>query len=100
MPGQGAFGWNLTGGNTTAKFPNDQAMIDFVSAGSVNGAGYAPQSQGTGRMPGFGAVLTDQQLQAIIEYVRSLCDAGHTSSPSRGSPSSAASSSSSSRSAC
>ena len=72
MPGQGAFGWNLTGGNTTAKFPSLEAMKEFVAAGSVNGAGYAPQSQGSGRMPGFGQLLTDEQLTAIIEYVRSL----------------------------
>ena len=72
VPGQGAFGWNLTGGNTTAKFPSLEAMKEFVAAGSVNGQGYAPQSQGSGRMPGFGQLLTDEQLTAIIEYVRSL----------------------------
>jgi mono/diheme cytochrome c family protein len=72
VPGQGAFGWNLTGGNTAAKFPDLEAMKEFVAAGSVNGAGYAPQSQGSGRMPGLGQLLTDQQLTAIIEYVRSL----------------------------
>jgi mono/diheme cytochrome c family protein len=72
VPGQGAFGWNLTGGNTTAKFPSLEAMKEFVAAGSVNGAGYAPQSQGSGKMPGFGQLLTDEQLTAIIEYVRSL----------------------------
>ena len=37
-------------------------MIEFVAAGSVNGAGYAPQSQGSGRMPGFGQLLTDEQI--------------------------------------
>ena len=37
-----------------------------------NGVGYAPQSQGSGRMPGFGAMLTEDQLAAIIDYVRSL----------------------------
>ena len=72
VPGQGAFGWNLTGGNTTAKFANQADMLEFVQAGSENGVGYAPQSQGSGRMPGFGAMLTDEQLAAIIEYVRSL----------------------------
>ena len=72
VPGQGAFGWNLTGGNTTAKFANQADMLEFVSTGSENGVGYAPQSQGSGRMPGFGAMLTDEQLAAIIEYVRSL----------------------------
>ncbi len=72
VPGQGAFGWNLTGGSTDARFPNQEDMLEFVSLGSENGVGYAPQAQGTGRMPGFGAMLTDEQLEAIIEYVRSL----------------------------
>ncbi len=72
MPGQGAFGWNLTGGSEAAKFPSQDDMKQFVSDGSVNGKGYAPQSQGSGKMPGFGTLLTDQQLTAIIEYVRSL----------------------------
>ncbi len=47
-------------------------MREFVFTGSTNGVGYAPQSQGSGRMPGFGAMLTDEQLDAIIEYVRGL----------------------------
>jgi mono/diheme cytochrome c family protein len=72
VPGQGAFGWNLTGGNTTAKFPSVEAMQEFVMTGSTNGVGYAPQSQGSGKMPGFGALLTNDQLSAIIQYVRSL----------------------------
>ena len=29
-------------------------MINFVSEGSVNGAGYGRGGQGSGRMPGFG----------------------------------------------
>jgi mono/diheme cytochrome c family protein len=72
VPGQGAFGWNLTGGSTDARFPNEEDMLEFVSLGSENGVGYAPQAQGTGRMPGFGAMLTDEQLEAIVEYVRGL----------------------------
>ncbi len=72
VPGQGAFGWNLTGGGAESKFPDAAAMQEFVFAGSDNGVGYAPQSQGSGRMPGFGAMLTEDQLAAIIDYVRSL----------------------------
>jgi mono/diheme cytochrome c family protein len=71
-PGQGAFGWNLTAGAVAAHFPNTEDMIDFVSEGSVNGAGYGRQGQGSGRMPGFGAMLTEDQIEAIVEYVRSL----------------------------
>ncbi len=72
VSGQGAFGWNLTGGSTDTRFPDRKAMLDFVASGSENGVGYAPQAQGSGRMPGFGALLTDEQLSAIIEYVRGL----------------------------
>jgi len=72
VPGQGAFGWNLTGGSTASHFPNEQDMINFVKAGSVLGQRYGKQSQGSGRMPGFGNLLTDTQIKAIIEYVRGL----------------------------
>ena len=47
-------------------------MLEFVSLGSENGVGYAPQAQGSGRMPGFGAMLTDEQIEAIVDYVRGL----------------------------
>lgn len=69
---QGAFGWNLTGGATNAHFPSQQDMINFIKIGSKNGAKYGIQGQGSGRMPGFGHLLTDAQIQAIVEYVRSL----------------------------
>jgi mono/diheme cytochrome c family protein len=72
VPGQGAFGWNLTGGSEDARFPLEEDMLEFIETGSEPGIGYAPQAQGTGRMPGFGALLTDEQLQAIIDYVRGL----------------------------
>ena len=54
-PGSGSLGWNLTGGATVEHFPNKQDMIDFIKAGSVNGARYGVQGQGSGKMPGFGA---------------------------------------------
>lgn len=72
VPGQGAYGWNLTGGSVDAHFPNEEDMIDFVKSGSTDGAKYGVQGQGTGRMPGFGSMLTDEQVREIVEYVRSL----------------------------
>ncbi|MBI4884852.1 MAG: c-type cytochrome [Actinobacteria bacterium] len=69
---QGAFGWNLTGGATNTHFASEQDMITFIKAGSKNGARYGVQSQGTGRMPGFGHLLSDEQIKAIVEYVRGL----------------------------
>jgi mono/diheme cytochrome c family protein len=72
VTGQGGYAYNLTGGSTAQKFPNEQDMIDFIAAGSQGGKKYAQHSQGTGRMPGFGHYYTEEQLKAIVEYVRSL----------------------------
>ena len=71
-PGQGSFGWNLTGGVTNSHFTSEADMIAFISTGSENGQRYGHQGQGSGRMPAFGALLTEEQLNAIVEYVRSL----------------------------
>jgi mono/diheme cytochrome c family protein len=72
VPGQGAFGWNLTAGSTNSHFPSEQDMINFIKGGSELGQRYGKQAQGTGRMPAFGSLLTDEQIKAIVEYVRSL----------------------------
>lgn len=72
VTGQGAYGWNLTGGSVNSHFPNKADMVAFIKAGSVNGARYGLQGQGSGRMPGFGSVLTDEQISAVVDYVRSL----------------------------
>ncbi len=72
VTGQGAFGWNLTGGATNTHFPTEADMISFIKSGSTNGKKYGMQGQGSGRMPGFGHLLTDEQIKAIVEYVRSL----------------------------
>ena len=72
ITGGGAFGPNLTGGSTVRQFPNQADMIAFISAGSEYGKKYGEQGQGGGRMPGFGAMLTQDQIKAIVEYVRGL----------------------------
>jgi mono/diheme cytochrome c family protein len=72
VTGQGQLGWNLTGGASVTHFPNKQDMIDFIKSGSVNGAKYGIQGQGSGKMPGFGSLLTDDQINAIVDYVRTL----------------------------
>jgi mono/diheme cytochrome c family protein len=72
VSGQGAFGWNLTGGSVNAHFASQQDLETFLRNGSEFGKLYGRNGQGSGRMPGFGSLLTDEQLDAIIEYVRSL----------------------------
>jgi mono/diheme cytochrome c family protein len=72
VSGQGAYGWNLTAGSVNAHFANTQEIVNFISAGSVFGARYGQQAQGSGRMPGFGSLLTPEQLRAVVDYTRSL----------------------------
>jgi len=72
QPGQGAFGWNLTGGSTNSAFDSEDDMVAFIQNGSEFGAVYGNNRQGSGRMPGFGSILTDEQIRAVVEYVRSL----------------------------
>ncbi len=70
--GGGALGPNLTGGSTVRQFPNQDDMLNFIKGGSELGKRYGEQGQGSGRMPGFGQLLTDEQVKAIVEYVRGL----------------------------
>lgn len=72
VPGQGAFGWNLTGGSVNAHFADDEQLVAFLKNGSEFGRLYGLNGQGSGRMPGFGSLLTDEQIREIVEYVRSL----------------------------
>jgi mono/diheme cytochrome c family protein len=46
-------------------------MVDFLKNGSELGQRYGQQGQGSGKMPGFGGMLTDEQIEAIVDYVRS-----------------------------
>ncbi len=72
VSGGGAMGPSLTGGASVIRFPVESDQIAFVSAGSDLGRKYGLQSQGSGRMPGFGHMLTDEQIKLIVEYVRGL----------------------------
>jgi mono/diheme cytochrome c family protein len=72
VSGQGAFGWNLTGGAVNNHFANQSELTQFVKNGSEYGKLYGRNGQGSGRMPGFGNLLTNEQIDAILEYVRSL----------------------------
>lgn len=70
--GGGAFGPNLTGGSSTRQFPSQADMISFIKNGSELGKRYGEQGQGSGRMPAFGQLYTDEQIKLIVQYVRGL----------------------------
>jgi mono/diheme cytochrome c family protein len=72
-PGGGAaLGPNLTGGSEARQFPDADEHVEFVELGSEDGKRYGQQGQGSGRMPAFGQMLTEEQIRAIVEYERGL----------------------------
>jgi mono/diheme cytochrome c family protein len=64
----GGIGFNL--GNEKGRFPKESDQIAFVTTGSEAFKPYGDQGQGSGRMPGFGVMLTPQMIKAIVEYER------------------------------
>jgi mono/diheme cytochrome c family protein len=72
ITGGGAFGPNLTGGSAVRQFPQKSDMVAFINGGSEFGKRYGEQGQGSGRMPAFGAMLTESQVDAVVDYVRGL----------------------------
>jgi mono/diheme cytochrome c family protein len=72
QPAQGAMGPNLTAGASASHFPSEADQVAFITKGSELGKKYGIQGQGSGRMPGFGNLLTQEQIKLIVEYVRSL----------------------------
>jgi mono/diheme cytochrome c family protein len=70
--GGGALGPNLTGGSEGRQFPNREDNKAFICAPPVAGKKYGQQGQSSGRMPAFCGLYTDEQLDAVIDYIRSL----------------------------
>lgn len=74
--GGGAFGPNLTAGVVQRQFPaltdGIANHIEFVTVGSDFQEQYGTQGIGSGRMPGFGSILTEEQINQIVVYERSL----------------------------
>lgn len=71
-PGGGAFGPSLIDGVTVRQFPVFEDHVAFVTEGSDFEEPYGERGIGSGRMPGFGGMLTPEQIEAIVEYERSL----------------------------
>ena len=71
----GAFGPSLLAGSTINQFPDIESHIEFVATGSQYAKPYGTRGVGgneAGGMPGFGNLLTPEQLRAVVEYERSL----------------------------
>ena len=73
--GGGAFGPNLTGGETVRQFAGPKGVddqVDWVTNGKPANELYGTRGISSGRMPHFGSVLTKDQIQSIVEYERGL----------------------------
>jgi mono/diheme cytochrome c family protein len=73
--GGGAFGPNLREEAVDQQFPSplyDDDFFGWVAAGVPAFEAYGTRGISSGRMPHFGAVLTKEQIEAIMEYERSL----------------------------
>ncbi|HEX9855796.1 MAG TPA: c-type cytochrome [Acidimicrobiia bacterium] len=71
-PGSGAWGPSLEDGRALLQFPDPATHITFVTGGSEFGKNYGINGLGTGRMPGFGQVLTQRDIELIVAFERSL----------------------------
>jgi hypothetical protein len=81
--GSGALGPNLTGGLIPRQFANYEALVEFVTLGSIDGEAYGNNGIGSGKMPSFGdnpnteevegdGMLTPEMIAAIARYEASL----------------------------
>ncbi|MBI5157068.1 MAG: c-type cytochrome [Acidimicrobiia bacterium] len=71
-PGSGAMGPSLREGRSVVQFPSIDDHYDFVVKGSTNGVRYGVNGVGRGWMPGFGAMLSSDDIMLIVEYERAL----------------------------
>jgi len=73
--GGGAYGPNLTGGDVNNQFPppnGESELFGWISIGVPANQQYGIRGISSGRMPHFGAVLTKEQIEAIMAYERAL----------------------------
>lgn len=70
--GGGGFAPSLRGGVVSRRFPDIAKHVDFVMKGSFFQKPYGIGGIGSGRMPGFGNILTQEQIEAIVAYERTL----------------------------
>lgn len=71
-PGSGSLGPSLRDGRSLVQFPDRQDHYDFILNGSENGIGYGVNGIGRGWMPAFGTVLSEADLNLIVDFERSL----------------------------
>ncbi len=75
QPGAGGYGRPLSAASLIEQFPDPADQVAFVSNGAVQDVAYGTRGLGNYGMPGFGTFLTDEEIESIVMYVRSLSPA-------------------------
>ncbi len=70
--GSGAWGPAITDGRSIIQFPNFDDQVDFIIEGTNASQPYGVNGLGTGRMPGFGASLSEADIELIALYERTM----------------------------
>jgi mono/diheme cytochrome c family protein len=71
--GSGAWAPALTDGRTVVQFPDAEDHIDFIISGAVASEEYGINGlSGVGGMPGFGTLLSLEDIELIVKYERSM----------------------------
>ena len=70
--GTGAWGPSLVDGRSEVQFPEMEDQVTFVIEGSEDAKQYGVNGLGTGRMPSFGGILSQSQIELIVTYERTL----------------------------
>ena len=67
--GSGGFGPSLQPPRARLQFTSPDDLRDFLYSGSESGVGYGVSGIGRGYMPGFGASLTAEDVDLIVDYL-------------------------------
>ena len=70
--GSGAWGPALWENRSRVQFPDWRDQVDFIIRGSDEAVQYGVNGIGSGRMPGFGQVLSERQIELIVLYERTM----------------------------
>ena len=70
--GTGAWGPSLVDGKSVLQFPDIADQIMFVIEGSEDARKFGVNGLGSGRMPAFGKILSERQIELIVLYERTL----------------------------
>ncbi len=68
--GSGGFGPALYQGRPAVQFLSDEDLKDFLIVGAVANQPYGVNGMGNGRMPGFGEVLSEEDLLDLAHWLR------------------------------